>query len=258
VDYPLTAPFVIDGEDMLEDPATLERIIAVQLSPADIAEGTDCYNTFNELQWMELNLVARPYIQHTLRLDLRALLDVAQEEVDDEFSETLPARIRKNLTVCWAGILSFSSFMRTYGIQFAPEKGPRVLEDVLESVYSVRLGRAATAADSFIEFVVNIAARSTKTFPWELDEGILWFQLTPAFESFLSQRARTRRDTLSRSAIKGQLIELRVEYMEEPEVRMLKSKRVLAYGVSLRRASAVGLDIPSGFATRTITFELEA
>jgi len=180
--YPLISPFSIDGEDKLEDPAALERMVVVVLSPQTIEENSDCWTAFQDLQAIDLHDFALPYLQHTLTTDVGSLIANAEDDVHDAFPSQMPDRVRRNLIVCWAGILSFGEFTYNFGVDCLPSNGPLVLKEALRNVYSVDMGRAPIAADAFIEFVVNGAAQRTKRFPWELekDSGVLWFRSEPS------------------------------------------------------------------------------
>lgn len=256
-DYPLSAPFSLDGEDKVSDPAALERVIVAHLTPSTIEEGTESWNAFQEIQALELELMAKAFLQYSLKADVRQLLLNAEDAVFDAFDTTLPSRIRRNLIVCYFGVLAITEFFSQYDIVFAPENGASVLQESLDHVYSTSLGRAPTAADEFVEVIVNAAARRTSGFPWELRGSVLWFQLTPAFEYYVSSRVRQRRSTLSRDAIQSQLMELVGEYSVSPEVRKIKGRKVLAYGIDIAKAHIGGLDVPEAFNTKSITIDLE-
>ena len=250
VDYPLLAPFSIDGEDMVEDPASMERVLAVRTVPAYIEEGTGANDAFDRLTVNDLGAIATPYYVYTMNFDLASALDQAEDALSTEFPQTLPARIRKNLTVAWLGILSFSSFMKSHGVYCHPRDGTGVLRNSLSNVYSIKLGRAPTEADTFVEVIINQCARGTQVFPNVVEDDILWFQLSPAFEWYIGQRARQRRDTLSRKAISTQLIELTREYVVSPKTCVVHGKQVTAYGIDLHKANKAGLDVPSDWARR--------
>ncbi len=255
--YPLIAPFSMDGEDKLEDPAAMERMIVVVLSPQTIQEGSDCWLAFQDIRALTLRNFALPYLMHTLESDVALLLDMAEEHINEAFPQILPDRVRRNLTVGWVGVLSFMEFLSNYGVDCYPKDGPSVMRQALLNVYSVARGRAPIAADSFAEFVVNGAAQKSRRFPWHLDNttGILWFQLLPAYETYTSFKARQRRDVLSKNALRIQLAELENEYMASPRVMELQGRSVFAFGIDLARAYKMGLDIPESFTSKSITFQ---
>jgi hypothetical protein len=242
---------------MLDDPAALERIVSVQPNVETVREGSDAFQAFQELQVQNLSLMSLPYYYYAIRTDINLLLDQAVEDIYAEFEQPLPARIRKNLTVVWVGVLLFADFLKTtYGVDFMPAQGAAVLRRSLEHVYSTRLGRAPVAADGFIETVVNAAARKVNAFPWALEGEILWFQLSPAFEYWRSQQVRQRQDSLTRKAILGQLQELVGEYMVSSAAKVIKGRNVLAFGVSLPQAYEAGLDVPQQFKTHQFVIDL--
>lgn len=247
VTYPLSTPFTLDGEDKVSDPAALERVVVVTMTPKTIEEEGPAWCALQELlETTRLPSFAMPYWQHMLTTDIVELMQQAEYDIFEAFPETLPNRIRRNLTVVWFGVRSYMEFMEGLGVEI-DDVDATVLTDCLGAVYSTTLGRAATAADEFAEFIVNAAAQKTKTFPWAYEAGILWFQHTPAFEYFLSRRASQRLSTLTREALKLQLRELIDDYTVPPEVRELKGRKVMAYGIDLTRAHKAGLDLPESF-----------
>lgn len=256
-EYPLIAPFTLDGEDRVDDPAAMERVIAVTLSPQTIKEGSPCYQAYQLLAQVRLEKFAYPYLAYTLTADVPALLDQAIDQIHEAFPMVLPDRIRRNVTVAWCGILAFNDFLAQHNRGVWPLEQAHVMTHALQNVYSPNLGRAPTAADSFVEFIVNVAAQKLTYFPWELEGTVLWFQLTPAFEYFCRQRAFQHRATLSRDAVRIQLGELEVDFTLPPAVRDIKGRRALAYGIDLAKAHKAGLDVPSSFDLKTIIVEFD-
>jgi len=254
--YPLIAPFCLDGEDRLHEPAALERAILVKLDKNIISEGSSHWSVFNELSQLDLHKLSTPYLLYCLRHDVKKEIHTAYKEVREAFPYPIPDRVRKNLAVCWFGVRSFNSFVQQYGYECYPPEGAMVLEASLLNVYNIHLGRAPLAVDTFCEYVVNMAARGADAFPWEMDEGVLWFQLTPAFELYNISMTRQRRDTLSRDSLRDQMYELIGEYIVKPEMRNIKGRDVFAYGINIKVASKCGLDIPTQIRTKTITFTL--
>jgi hypothetical protein len=251
-DYPLTAPFCIDGEDMLDDPAALERIIAVQPDVSAIKEGSECWTAFQELMFFDLSRLALPYYFFLLKVKLNDYVNEAEQMIFDVYNEVLPARVRSNLIVAWTGVLLYRDFMKSLGVDnFYPEKGAEAFRTSLELVYSPRLGRAPTAADEFVEVVVNAAVRGVSFLVWELVDGILWMQLSPAYEYWVGQRVKQHRTTLSKRSVRTQLAELTGEYVRSPGVRTIKGKKVFAFGFDLKAAYDAGLDVPESFGTNT-------
>lgn len=252
VEYPLIAPIIIDGEDKVDDPAIQERALVVSLSPHTIREFEDAYEAFHELAEIDLRGFALPYYTHALNADVDLLIDSAEQDIMSAFPVRLPDRIRKNLTVCWFGILSFAQFMESQGVRCMPNS-PEILGETLSNVYSYQLERAPVAADDYVEYIVNMGAQGRQLFPYELDGKILWFQNAPAYDSYTVQRTRQRKEVLSKAAIIGQLGEMKEDFIVGPEVRMVQGKRLVAYGIDIVKAKESGLDIPDAFSSNTFT-----
>ena len=243
-DYPLLAPFSIDGEDQIDDPAAMERSIPVHFAPGYIAEGTEAHTMFNLLmnnQWGGL-----PYAiyREQLRLDVKPLLQKARNAMQTAFAFTLPNRVRNNYAVVYMGMLIYQHIAQILLDKPVSIPEPDILQNSMECVYNPKMGRAPMANDKFIEFVVNAAVRNSTSFLWEVTEGHFYFQLAPAYSYYAMQMARQRMEILSLNAIRGQIDELLGEYMLPPEARNIDGKVVLTYGVDLERASQV-LDVPS-------------
>lgn len=253
IQYPLTAPFCLDGEDRLDEPAAIERAIMVRMNKETVAENSPHFRAFRALMKQNLYAVATPYQMWCLSQSATEI-EEAYEEMIEAFPQRLPDRVRKNFAVVWFGIKKFAAFCAENGVaDFEPADGPQVLRKSLFNVYNLRLGRPPLAVDTFCEFVVNMASRRTEAFPWEISGGVLWFQLTPAFEMFNISMSRQKRDTLSRDSIKDQIMEIVGEYGRPPEIRTIAGKTVLAYGIDLKVAAECGLDIPSEIVSQTIT-----
>ncbi len=238
---------------MISDPAALERMIVVLLGKGTVVEEGPCWRAFNELVCIDLRSYARPYWLHCLQEDIKGIIPAAMETVRKSFTQSLPDRIRRNLGVCWAGVLSYQHFMAKYGVRVSLPSCQQALQGALDNVYSTQLGRAPVAADEFIEFVVNAAAGNSRSFPWEFDDtNILWFQMTPAYELYNSRRSHQRTNVLSKESLRTQMKELMDDYTVKPKLHRIDGKMVLAYGVDLERAAGCGLDVPASREDETL------
>lgn len=242
VDYPLSAPFSIDGEDLITDPAARERIVVAHLHPNTIAEGSDAYRMFQELRDKLPEGFAGYYYARVLSLmpDLPAMLAEARAKIFEAFPASLPDRVRNNHIVAYLGIMLWCT------ITGSERPSPLVLLQSISSVYNMEAGRATTLADTMVEDIVNAVAQGTTYFStaYNKDEGTLWFQLTPAHSWWVSSRRRSGRGALEREAIKAQLKE--APYSVSPQV----ISDVWMYGVDLVKAAEAGLDIPTKIADR--------
>jgi len=243
VDYPLSAPFSVDGEDLIADPAAKERILAVVMHPAAIAEGTEAFNVRQQLESTPLLGFASGYYQYLLRLllgaELEALVQQARADVLGAFPSRLPDRVRSNLVVARLGQRLFAAYT---GVALPDAK---ILSETLSAVFSTETGRAPVAADYMVEDLVNAAARSEQRFTWSYDAGSVtfFFQLSSAYEWW----SRTRRDRpLGRDALRVQLKEL--DYVSGPLAR----GGHMVYAVVLTQARTAGLDVPERLAPGTL------
>jgi hypothetical protein len=244
-DYPLSAPFSLDGEDLVADPACQERIVACTLHPADIREGTIPYESFRAwsnavIGGCDLGGVARYYLQWLLQ----QLTDGMVEEVVDKcrnrsfvaLPSRMPERVRSNYTVAYIGI---NLFCMAFGVK-VPDFS--VLSSAVKNVYNTEAGRSRTIVDDFVEELVNdIVNRGGIGFNWQMGEGHtqIWFQLSAAHSWWLANLRRQGKVGLERDAIRSQLKE--VEYVLKPT----QFKGTLMYGVDLALAQQTGLDVPS-------------
>lgn len=242
-DYPLRAPFSVDGEDQIDDAAAKERMIAVDFHPDNVGERTQAWASYKDLSQLtgSFNSFATGYLQSCLELldggSLASLVTQSRQDILSAFPSQLPDRIRNNLSVCWFGIRMFC----TYSKQELPS--PLVLSRCLENVYNTRMGRTMTMADEFVQDLINHLTKPKSTashLEWHLDAEakVVWFQLGPAYNWWLALRKRIGRDALGRDAIKTQLGE--AAYMVQPGMVAGTWK----YGVHIPRAYESGLDIP--------------
>jgi hypothetical protein len=239
VDYPLSAPFSIDGEDLIEDPAARERILVVHLHPATIEEGSEAYQSFAHLRANLPRQFGGYYAQKVLRTiestELDEMLNRAREKVFEAFPNRLPDRVRNNHIVAYTGICLWCSVV---GIQ-PPEAD--VLSRSITSVFDLATGRTRTLSDAMIEDIANACSQGSGAYRWSYDSqmNVLFFQLASGHSWWLSSRKRQGRGALERDAIRAQLKE--APYMLEP--RMVDSTWM--YGIDLKSAQGYGLDIPN-------------
>jgi hypothetical protein len=236
VDYPLSAPFSVDGEDLIEDPAARERLVVAHLHPNAIAEGSTGYKAFQALRETMPDHFGGYYIKKVLELEpeWQQILDDARAAVFSEYPAKLPDRVRANHVVAYFGMMLWC---RVTGTELP---SPHVLEESISSVFNIKSGRAATLADSMVEDIVNAIAQGSGNFNVVLrdEDNTFWFQLAPAHSWWVSSRRRQGRGALERDAIRAQLKE--APYSVPPQVL----NDAWMYGISLQQASDAGLDVP--------------
>lgn len=235
--YQLLAPFSVDGEDAIVDPAAKERIISVALSKETTQEGSDAYKAMNEFR-IPYNF-AKHYIQYCLDLmesgKATDILHEARADLHEAFPYRIPGRVRNNYTAILLGINVFCAFT---GLE---RPDPKILEASLRNVCNLDTGRSSPLVDEFIEAIANVVGNNMNTFKWDYDKdhAILYFQMSSAHSWWLGMRKRQGRGGLEREAIIKQLLEQ--PYYIKPEVR----NGVIMYGVDLKIAYNLELGVPS-------------
>lgn len=237
VDYPLSAPFSVDGEDLIEDPAARERLVVAHLHPKAIDEGSQGYLAFQSLREQMPANFGGYYIKKVLELEpeWQQILDDAKAAVFREFPTKLPDRVRANHIVAYFGSMLWCRVTDT------KLPTPAVLEESISSVFNIKSGRAATLADAMVEDVVNAIAQGSSNFNCVLreEDNTLWFQLAPVHSWWIFSRRRQGRGALERDAIRAQLKE--APYSVSPQVL----NDVWMYGINLQGAVDAGLDVPA-------------
>ena len=236
VDYPLSAPFSVDGEDLIEDPAARERLVVAQLHPDAIAEDSAGYKAFQQLREQMPSGFAGYYIQRVLRKmdQLPGMLEDSRKAMFEAFPMRLPDRVRNNHTVAYFGMILWCNIV---GSELPPAS---VLTQSISSVFNIKSGRAATLADAMVEDLINAIAQGSANFNCVLrnEDNTIWFQLAPAHSWWVASRRRSGRGALERDAIRAQLKE--APYSMPPQVM----NDAWMYGIDLQKAVDNGLDIP--------------
>jgi len=239
VDYPLSAPFSLDGEDLIADPAARERIVTARLDPGAVQEGTDAYAAYNELRWKIPETFGGFFIQRTLVMlasgELDALLLDSRDIMFGAYPQRMPDRIRNYHIVTFFGARLVT---RALGLD---DPDPKTLGRSISTVYNVEAGRARTMVDDMTEDIANACSTAhTASFRWKYvaPDAILFFQLSSAHTWWLASRRRQGRSALERDALRSQL-------QEAPYYVPQKSiDGVWMYGIDLKKAQASGLDVP--------------
>jgi len=236
VDYPLSAPFSIDGEDLVEDPAARERIVVAHLHPSTVDEQSEAYNVYNDVRDNLPASFGRGFIQSTLGMlpQMPQQLADARTEMFRAFPGKMPDRVRNNHTVTYLGMTLWCNM---FGIT---PPGAEVLRKSITSVFDIEAGRARTLADAMTEDLVNAVAGGTISFrhKYNSEANILWFQLAPAHTWWIAHRRRQGRGALERDAIRSQLKE--APYLVTPQV----VDDAWMFGIDIEKAADIGLDIP--------------
>ena len=267
-EYTLSAPLVLDGEDVIADPAIQERTIIVNLSPQTVAIGTDAWEAYLELGGLPLHKFAVPYIQYTLGFTAAKLAKLWKRQlttIEETFPDIVADRVRRNLVTTLCGVRLFESFLSSRGVDVTPIDA-QVLSPSLREVEKSELGRGETMADTFVQELINAVVLSPagKPFLWiyEPGENVLWVQLSTALSWWYKERRRKGLGALQAAAVKVQLRERSMEregkgqYIHEPKAYQVRGVRRRLYGVDIGACYEAGLDVPSALELTSIVVPL--
>lgn len=248
VEYLLTAPFSIDGEDYITDPAVQERVVVVRPNDKHTRPGTPFSDTWMRVRSRIPTNFALNYYQWILEQiesgNAKKRLVDARIAIDDTFRNRLPDRVRQNHTVTLFGILCYSEFV---GIQ---PPLPAVLSASLSRVVDMDSGRGRVQADEFVEAIVAEVRQRRSSFTWMVDGRVLFIQMTPAYGWWIAARRRQNKSALELPAIKAQLLEQ--EYYVSTKVL----DGALMYGIDLVKAQSLGLDVVTELNVKKVEVEM--
>jgi hypothetical protein len=239
VDYPLSTPFTLDGEDLVEDPAARERIVVAYLHPDDISEGSSAYEAFKQFRPKIPEGFSRFFIQRGLQLleegKLKELLEQAKDLMFEAYPAKLPDRVRNNYIVTYFGMLLWQTIVG------GEIPDPKIFDESIKLVYDFESGRARTFADTMTEDIVNQVAYGSPRFNavYAVKDNTLWFQMVSAHTWWVGSRRRNGRGVLERDAMRIQFRE--APYHLPPQV----INGAWMYGIDLPAAFELGLDIPN-------------
>ena len=255
--YPLTAPFTLDGEDAISDPAAKERALIVYYSPENIRAGTEAAEVFREVAELPLHKFTGRYIQSTLECGTTQVSEMWEEcklKVNETFTGNLPDRVRRNMTVAYFGMKAFERFVSRYTTIELPSAN--VLRSSLEEIVTDGMDRGWSLVDDLVEDVINyIASGDCRDIFWRWDNaaGVLWIHLSTAKAWWYQFRRRQGQPILDSPAIKMQLKERDATIRAGSGQYVCGSRAQHAssgvgskhmFGVSLEEAVASGMDIP--------------
>jgi hypothetical protein len=256
--YPLIAPFTIDGEDSIADPACMERLIQVTMHPETIAEGTAAYTSFQILRELPLGIIGTRLVAWLL--DYEPKYSDSLELMKASFPATLPDRVRRNLAVVTVGLQAFSGFCEMLEVDFPKVDTAfvqRVLTPILDNVVNKLTGRTALVVDEFIQDVINAVAMSVDQRPpsfiyrYTAKENILYVHLTTALTWWFRKRAGERLEVRDSAAMKAQLRERMSPngsaipgfYVLETTTKNIDGRPTHVYPIDIEMAEKTGLDI---------------
>lgn len=248
VDYPLSAPFSIDGEDLISDPAAQQRIVVARLRADTVEEGSEAYEAYKAFSKFIPRGFAGAYVTYLLQAIESGLakktLDEAREDVFEAYPSSLPDRVRNNHIVVLFGTYMFCDFLEKMD-----RPDTKILIRSIRTVYNMEAHRGRLIVDDMVEACINAVATNNAKFKWAVDEEgkRFYFQLGTVHPWWT---IRNRDFSLEREAIRAQLKE--VEYLVDSRV----VDDTYMYGVDLEVAQQLGLDVPSSLTVTKITMEV--
>jgi hypothetical protein len=267
LEYPLSAPIIIDGEDLFDDPAVQERMLVVALHPETIAEGSTEWQAFEELSEYPLEGLALPLVRFTLSRGqdwAHVTFQGMHRRTHDTFPGLLPDRVRRNIAVCMTGWQLFCDFMRQYDIDFiAPY--PAAFSECVSEIVNTRLGRTETQVDDFVVDCINHASTAGQGYTWkyERQQNVLWIHLASAIAWWYKHRRAQAKPTLGTAAIKRQLHERQSshvgpgQYVSDIKSVNMGGATVHAYGIQLDVVHDSGFDTPDHLEVSQVTIKLD-
>jgi hypothetical protein len=250
VDYPLSAPFTLDGEDMIDDPAAKQRIVVAKLRADTVSEGSEPYLSYKYFYDKVPKNFSGAIIQYLLQCiengSAEEMLNEARNKVFAHFKTNMPDRVRNNHIVTYFGCLLFCKFV---GMDCPPAS---VMTHSIKSVYNLETQRSRLVVDDMIEDCVNAVANNQAKFKWSIDPTgtIMYFQLGTAHPWWTVRQNSRKGPVLEREAIRNQLTE--VEYATESKI----TDGMLLYGIDLDKAQKSGLDVPGKLNISKFTVEI--
>ena len=263
VDYILSAPISVDGEDAITDPAALERIIQINMHPEDVMEGSDAYDSFEVMtSKYDLRAIGTEYVKFALGQDPK--LEVANELTREAFPSPIPDRVRRNITVTVTGLLCFETWAKEHGAPFPEVTSAFVHEtfvEALEGLINVASGRTQILVDELVEDIINEASRtagvdSPFVYRYVEQDNLLWFHLSTALTWWYKHRKGQNRSVLDSAAIKSQLKERMMsetvqagQYIADRRPIAVDGSTRHCYGIDVTAAIDSGLDVPGSLAS---------
>lgn len=258
VEYVLTAPIIVDGEDVFSDSALMERTVFLTLSPSTVAPGNVAHQAMTKLrQQTSLWNDAGTYLaRYSLELDANKFRDAlrnAEQYLANNQGRTLPDRVKRNHEIVVAGFIQLHNKLLALKLE---DIAPSPQEFATELVkMSVRLstgteGRTRMMVDNFIEDAINawdMAARSGYSDPFfaRMDnvEGrpVFWIHMATAYGWYRKQM-RGDPSLLDKTALIHQLQET-MYFIEAKRIHVKGSTRYM-YGMDIEEAVKI-LDITS-------------
>ncbi len=272
VNYSLSAPIVVDGENPVDEPAMRERSVIVGLYKDNLNE--ERRKAFRELTALPLHDVAGFLVQWSLQYTSKR--DLVQEIAKSGWVGSLPDRVRNNIYKIAYGFQMIHTLAYELNIPRPEIDFADVIRGWLESIILADTGGVAILVDEFVEDLINTVVREKLTmgvaarekgvrtgfdpFLWTADEraGTLSFHLSTALNWWVQYRKRAGLATFTQATAKAQLRERLSEtpaighYITHYGQSWGPGGAMNMYTVDLATARASGLDVPASVMTKVM------
>lgn len=199
IEYPLIAPFSLDGEDFVMDNAAKERLITVSLLKSNAVQTSEFYKSFMNYS-VEEGFAPAYMIWLLNNLDkVIPYLKDAYREFEQVFTAPIAERVKHNHCVIHVGNRLFHEFI---GLEVPS------IDYVAKSmgyVVNVDTGIGRLTIDIFVEDILSFIASHTARFEWEKQDEYVIFQPLAAHRQWLQDRKRAGQPTFEFDAIRQQL-----------------------------------------------------
>lgn len=200
LNYRQTAPLVVAGEEMVSDPALLERLVQVYLAPEGLTP--ESKKIFHHLP--DMQALSWEFVRHGLATDWEALLPAARQAVQS-YAE-LPPRLHDNLLVLALGLLSWRQLCQGE----LPDNWGELLGDKLPGL--TKTGRTRIWSD---DFLLDLAATLEALGPQSWGElettapgrRIMWLNLRSAYGAWCRDLSRRAQNPVALDTLRRQLKE---------------------------------------------------
>jgi DNA primase catalytic core len=158
VEYSLTAPVAVAGEQSLQEGALLERVITVQMSPNDL--NTEMKAAYQQLQRLDLSAFMGRYISFCLSVDFDSQLQVAEDAVAQFIETPIPDRVRKNLVAMTFGFNQLVQFALQQQVEVTNQWFEDLLGVAIETITQAVVGEdgvTKVALDHLIRHLATMA-----------------------------------------------------------------------------------------------------
>jgi hypothetical protein len=262
LEYPLTAPMIVDGEEPITDPAAKERLVVVVTHPETILEGTDAHEVFRQVEDLDLRALTLSLIQHSLEIDVSRLHEEAIAICDVALPEQIPTRVRSNIVVVATGLLNAAAFYeRETGVEFPITVDAGLIrkvfvssEGALSNVLDLVSGRTRLIVDDFVEDCLVAAAcaigeNTPHPFVFKAEgKDLIWIHISSAVSWWFEKRRFRGLPVMDKTVLKNQMREREGpghgQYVLGSKTATFGGSSWHVTGVDLPRARAFGLDVP--------------